>query len=161
MFQFLSKKKSFDLISPVSGNMIPLEEVEDQVFSSKMMGEGVAFELSNGIISSPIEGVIEMIPSTLHAIGIKGRNGLEVLIHVGLDTVNLAGVGFSSLIKQGEKVKVGTPLLKVDIKSLKNMGVILTTPMIITNSSDYLIEIKDVREVENGKTIVIECKKKK
>ncbi|MBO0458148.1 PTS glucose transporter subunit IIA [Enterococcus hulanensis] len=160
MFEIFKKSRTTELKAPISGKIIPIEEVEDEVFSSKMMGEGVAFDFSSGTICSPVEGVIEMIPTTLHAIGIKAPNGLEVLIHVGLDTVDLGGEGFTSLVEQGQKVKIGTPLLKVNVKDLKEMGVVLTTPMIITNSSDFNIEKNYVTEVESGQTLVMKCTKK-
>lgn len=136
MFSFL-KKKPLILYSPVDGEIIALESVPDQVFASKMMGDGVAFKLSNGIIYSPCDGVLQMVANTLHAYGFKANNGAEILVHVGLDTVNLNGKGFQLLAKQGEKLTAGYPVAKIDIDFMKAQGIDLTTPMVITNGDKF------------------------
>lgn len=158
MFGFLKKEKELEIYSPVKGTMIPLETVNDQVFATKMMGDGVAFVLSDDVISAPCDGSITLIPETFHAIGFTTDLGAEILIHVGLDTVNLAGEGFEQLATVGTKVKKGTPVLKVDRTALENKGIDLTTPMIITNSNQVKIEKETVENVDNS-TIVMHCKK--
>lgn len=162
MIKIFKKKsnKVIEIVSPVTGKMTNLETVPDKVFASKMMGEGVAFELIENTIYSPIEGKVTLIPETKHAIGITGVEGIEILVHIGLDTVNLKGQGFESLIKQGDKVFKGTPILKVDIDGLKEQGIELTTPMVITNSGNYELSIKQIEDVVAGETIVLECSNK-
>lgn len=160
MFNFFKKISPEDLVSPVTGKMIPLDEVKDEVFASKMMGEGVAFELSDDTISSPIEGEVSMIANTLHAVGIKSNRGAEILIHIGLNTVNLDGEGFEKLISQGDQVKKGTPLLRVDRTKLSELDIILTTPMIVTNSNEFEVSINTTVDVEAGSTKVIKLVRK-
>lgn len=133
--------KECHLYSPVIGEVVRIETIEDKVFSSKMMGEGVAFIISEELICAPCDGVITLIPSTLHAFGITTKTGCEILVHVGLDTVNLQGQGFKKLVEQGQTVKRGTPILKVDLKFMEENQINLTTPMVITNSSDYKISL--------------------
>lgn len=137
----LFKKKTNTLYSPVKGKAVPIETVSDQVFSSKMMGDGVAFILEDEYICAPCNGIISVIPPSLHAFGMKTESGVEILIHVGLDTVSLNGSGFKQLVAQGTKVMQGMPILKVDLNYMKEQEIDLTTPMVITNSSEYLITI--------------------
>ncbi|MCO5475910.1 PTS system, sugar-specific IIA component [Enterococcus sp. AZ091] len=121
MFGVLKKKKTdTEVLSPVNGEIIKIEEVEDPVFNQKMMGEGFAVKPFNGEISSPISGIVNSIFPTKHALTIEGANGLHVLIHVGLDTVALKGEGFNLLVTEGQKVNTGDMLLSVDLEVLKN-----------------------------------------
>ncbi|MDU5336753.1 PTS glucose transporter subunit IIA [Enterococcus sp.] len=159
MFGFLKKNGSEELLSPVTGKMIPLEKVKDEVFSSKMMGEGVAFELSENTVCSPVDGEITMIPESLHAFGVKSDQGAEVLVHVGLDTVNLGGRGFTKLVNQGAKVKKGTPILQVDRERLLEENMTLTTPMIVMNTSDFEVALLEAETVSSGETKVMILKK--
>ena len=141
MFSIFQKKKEVSLTSCTNGVQVPLSEVKDEVFSSKMMGEGVAFLLQDDVIYAPCDGLITLVPASLHAIGIQADNGAEILIHVGLDTVSLQGKGFTSVVKQGDKIKCGDSLLKVDRQAIENKGIDLTTMMIITNSNEYQVEV--------------------
>lgn len=140
MFSFL-KKKPIVLYSPVNGEVMDLKDVPDQVFASKMMGDGVAFKLSEGIVYSPCDGVLQVVANTLHAYGFKSNNGAEILIHVGLDTVNLNGEGFELLVKQGTKVSAGDPIAKVDIEFIQSKGINLITPMVITNGDQFKFKL--------------------
>lgn len=153
MFDFLKKNKDVSLYAPVNGTVISLEQVNDKVFASKMMGDGIAFQFEEDILYSPCNGEITMIPKTLHAYGFKLSNGAEVLIHIGLDTVALNGEGFKALVKQGDKVKVGDPIVKVNQAFMKSKNIDLTTPMVITNGNEYQFvvdkEIKNVRIKED------------
>lgn len=149
MFQLF--KKDYDLYAPVNGSCIQLEDVPDQVFASKMMGDGVAFMLNGDTVFAPCDGKIEMIANTLHAFAIKAKNGAEILVHVGLDTVNLNGAGFTKLVQQGTNVKKGTPILKIDCQFMKENNIKLITPMIILNHQELkyeMIQVKDVTAVE-------------
>lgn len=160
MFKLFGKKESVaNLFAPVNGKSIPIETLADEVFASKMMGNGIAFEFEDSTIYSPCDGVISMIASTKHAIGLKSNSGLEVLIHVGLDTVNLNGQGFDVEVKLEQKVKAGDKLLLLNRSVFEDNGIDLTTPMIVTNSKDFELEIVGVNtEVIAGKTVVIEKK---
>ncbi len=149
-------KNTVKVNSPVNGKCIDLKNVPDPIFNQKMMGEGVAFEYNEDILVSPIDGRVAVIAPTKHAIGIKG-NGVDVLLHIGVDTVNLDGEGFENLVEMDQKVKVGTPLIKIDRNFMKERQIDLITPMIITNSADLNIELVGLnKEVTRG-TSVIEC----
>lgn len=119
---FKKKKAETDVLSPVNGEVIKIEEVPDPVFNQKLMGEGFAVKPSNGEISSPISGVVKSIFPTKHALTIKGINDLNLLIHVGIDTVALKGEGFNVLIAEGQKINAGEALLSVDLEVVKNNG---------------------------------------
>jgi PTS system glucose-specific IIA component len=159
MFDFF--KKSLELIAPVSGKVIDLSEVPDQVFAQKMAGDGVAIDTTGDIIVSPVDGVVSFIFKTNHAFGMMLDNGVELLVHVGIDTVELNGTGFERLIEEGTKVKAGTPILKIDREFIKEKGYSLITPVLIANP-DKLKEIKYNTgiEVEAGKEAVISYKVK-
>jgi glucose-specific phosphotransferase system IIA component len=163
MFNFFKKKQNLDnvLISPVNGKCIDLSEVPDKVFSEKMMGDGVAFIPSGDIVCSPCDGTVIMIANTSHAIGIQSNDGVEILLHVGLNTVELNGEGLEVLVKKDQKVKVGTQLLRIDRSLMQEKSVNLTTPMIITNSDDYNLVFENINQnVENNRSKVIEyCRK--
>lgn len=122
MFNFFKKEKNVEkriqLHSPVDGNIIPIEEVNEQVFSSKMMGDGFAVIPKNGEVYSPVKGQVTSIFPTKHAFGIITEEGLEVLIHIGIDTVELDGEPFELYIKEGDKVDVQTKIAEVNLQFL-------------------------------------------
>jgi PTS system beta-glucosides-specific IIC component len=126
-----------EILSPLSGTVIPLENVNDKVFSTKMMGEGIAIRPKIGKVVAPFDGVIEMVFETKHAIGLKSYDGCELLIHVGLDTVELKGKSFKAHVKSGQEIKTGDLLLEFDIEQIQKAGFDTTTPVIITNSGVY------------------------
>lgn len=127
--------------SPAVGEALALEKVDDQVFSGLMMGPGAAVIPSVGEFFAPFDGEVMMIFPTKHAIGLKADMDLEVLVHIGLDTVELQGDGFTSYIKEGQKVKKGQKLMDVDLALLKEKGYKSQTPIIITNSDEFEIEV--------------------
>lgn len=110
----LFKNKSNEISTPVNGVVVDLKEVNDPVFSEKMMGEGFAVKPSDGKIHAPIKGTIKSVLPSLHALTLEADDGLDILIHIGLDTVELNGAGFSSTIQEGQKVKSGDLLVQVD-----------------------------------------------
>jgi len=116
--------------SPAQGELISIEKVNDPVFSQRMMGDGFAIIPEGEYFFAPFTGTVEMVFPTGHAIGLKSENGMEVLIHIGLDTVKLKGEGFKALVKQGEHVMIGDPLIKVDLALIKRHGYDITTPII-------------------------------
>ncbi|WP_414046425.1 PTS sugar transporter subunit IIA [Macrococcus equi] len=126
--------KTIEIKAPISGNYVAIENIPDPVFAQKMMGEGFGIEPNEGIVVSPIDGEIVNVFPTKHAIGIKATNGLEILIHVGLETVAMNGEGFDTKISAGDKVKVGDELLTFDIDLIKEKASSVISPVIITNS---------------------------
>ena len=128
---------STELVSPLDGELLPLSEVKDEVFSSGAMGEGVAIEPSQGVLHAPDDGKVVMTFPTGHAIGMKTKDGAEILMHIGMDTVNLQGKGFETLVDKGDEVKAGDELVKFDIDEIHSAGYIVTTPIVVTNSKDY------------------------
>lgn len=136
------------IVSPIKGDVMPLEMIKDEVFSKGLLGKGVAIEPTEGKVVAPVDGVVTTLFPTYHAIGITSDKGAEILIHVGMDTVQLEGKCFTPKIAQGDKVKAGQLLLEFDIKGIKNAGLPVTTPVIITNSDNYL----DVIETDKKKT---------
>jgi PTS system beta-glucosides-specific IIC component len=132
-----SAAKGGSVAAPIKGKVIPLAEVKDEVFSSEAMGKGVAIEPAEGKVYAPADGEISTFFPTGHAIGITTASGVEILIHVGMDTVEMNGDGFTPKAKQGDKVKKGDLLLEFDLAKIKAAGHPATTPVIITNSDDY------------------------
>lgn len=137
MFNFFKKEKEIILKSPIKGEIIKLENVEDQVFATKVLGDGIAIKPTEGKVFSPVNGIVETIFPTKHAIGIKLNNGIEVLIHIGINTVELKGEFFNSHIECGSKVSVGELLIEFDINGITEKGYNITTPIIITNMEGF------------------------
>lgn len=131
----VTEKKT--VAAPISGEVKELSEVEDEAFASGALGQGVAILPSEGKLYAPVDGTITTFFPTGHAVGIMGDNGVEILIHVGMDTVKLKGEGFQPKVTQGVKVKKGDLLLEVDLEKVKAAGYSITTPVIITNTDDF------------------------
>ncbi|THE11791.1 PTS glucose transporter subunit IICBA [Bacillus timonensis] len=125
-----------DFVSPIKGELKPITEVPDAVFSGKMMGDGFAIIPSEGVIASPVNGKIINVFPTKHAIGILSDSGREILIHVGIDTVNLKGQGFELFVSENDKVEKGQPLLKVDLDYIKENATSIMTPIVFTNLAE-------------------------
>lgn len=151
--------KTTELSSHMKGVIVPLEEVEDEVFSGKILGDGVAVEPSEGKLYAPCDGVIESVFDTNHAINIISDDGCEILLHMGIDTVRLKGEFFSVLVKEGEKIKKGDLLAIFDMDGIRDAGYKLTTPMIICNTDDYS-EIKTtVKGKVNARDVILRAVK--
>jgi len=163
MFKFLKNKKNrtqninFKLLAPVSGTSIPLSEVPDPVFAQKMAGDGLAINPISDTIVAPPDGELTLILSTKHAFAMTLENGVELLIHIGLDTVSLNGEGFEKLIEQGTKVKAGTPIIKINPDFIKEKGFSLISLVLITNP-EILTSVKAVENVDTivGETTILE-----
>lgn len=125
------------ILSPAKGKIIPLREVKDPTFAEEILGKGAAVIPDTGLITAPGNGVIEHIFDTGHAVGMKTDDGADILIHVGIDTVNLKGQHFKSFVKKGDRVKTGDPLIEFDLDAVKKAGYDVTTPIIITNVEQY------------------------
>ncbi|WP_309499379.1 glucose PTS transporter subunit IIA [Sulfurovum sp.] len=135
MFGFL-KRKVREIKSPVDGQVVALESVADEVFSKKLVGDGVAIIPMSNIFSAPIDGIVTKIFSTNHAYSIKSTKDLEVMVHIGLDTVALGGKGFERIANEGDTVKAGDPIIRVDLTYLKEHAKDIITPVIISEDSD-------------------------
>jgi glucose-specific phosphotransferase system IIA component len=122
-----------NLFSPMTGVAMGLDQVPDPIFAEKMMGDGFAIEPSDGLVVSPCDGEIVSIFPTKHAIGIASNDGLEILIHIGIDTVKMEGKGFKTFVEAGQTVKKGQELIKFDLKKVKKQAKSIITPVIITN----------------------------
>lgn len=130
------KRHTLTLYAPMEGDIIPLEEVTDPVFSEKMMGDGIAIMPTNGTVVAPANGTIVQVAPTKHAIGIRTEDGAEILIHVGLDTVELNGAPFTVHVEVDDTVSVGQSLLTADLEKIHQAGKDTVTPMIVTNGND-------------------------
>lgn len=125
------------LVAPLSGTIVAIENVKDDAFNSLAMGNGCAIDPEVGEVYAPCDGVISVVPDTLHAVGITANNGADILIHVGMDTVGLKGKGFEMLVKEDQPVKQGDLLLKFDIPTIKAAGLPVVTPVVVNNSDEY------------------------
>lgn len=127
-----------NIVSPLKGSVVPLSDVQDEAFSSGAMGKGLAIDPADGELVSPVDGVVTMLFPTSHAIGITSNEGTEILIHIGMDTVQMDGEGFTPHIIQGDKVTKGQLLIEFDIEKITSKGYSVITPIVITNSQNYL-----------------------
>lgn len=150
------KKEPVEFYTPVSGKIIPLEEVPDPVFSQKMMGDGLAVIPSAGDIVSPVKGTVILVAATKHAVGLRADDGTEILIHVGLETVALEGKGFNVAVKDGDKVSAGQLLMEVDLEYISTNAKSTVTPVVITNSEEGKKQYVFTEEKEGtaGKTVL-------
>lgn len=163
MFNFLKRNHNgLEIYAPVTGNAIDLENVPDKVFASKMMGDGLAFSYTGNVINAPCSGTVLIFPNMKHAFGIKTKLGVELLVHIGLDTVHLNGEGFKVLVQNNQKVRKGESIIQLDRQLIESHGVNLITPMVLTNSNEFTIVHTKLNstEVIAGKTCLIEVKKK-
>lgn len=149
------KKNKVQVFSPLNGQVIPLEQVPDPVFSQKMMGEGVAIMPIGGDVVAPIDGTVVLISKTKHAIGIRAKDDTEALIHVGLETVTLKGEGFTVFVNEGDVVSVGQKLMEVDWDLIKDKVPSIITPIVITNSADKSVEYAEATTSVAGETLIM------
>jgi glucose-specific phosphotransferase system IIA component len=124
------------ILLPINGTIMDISQVPDEMFSQKMMGDGIAIDPTEGVVYAPCDGVIGTIFKTNHAVAIAGDNGAEILIHVGIDTVKMNGEGFKGLVKAGDRIKTGDKLIEFDLKLVKEKAKSHITPVVITNSAD-------------------------
>lgn len=136
---FEKNAKTISLKAVENGRTIPMNQVNDQTFAQELLGPGIAIEPSDGTVVSPIDGSIAMVMDTGHAVCIQGENGLEMIVHVGLDTVELNGKYYETHKKVGDQVKAGDILITFDLEKVVKAGYDVTTPIVITNLGDYKI----------------------
>jgi len=147
--------ETIELSSPLTGTVIPLTQVEDAVFSGGILGEGVALIPEEGKVFAPVDGTISAITDTKHAVGMTSNDGVEILIHVGLDTVQLGGEGFVLHCKTGDKVKKGALLLEFDMNKIKEAGFSLTTPVLVSNMNQFVsLKASEKKQVKAGETLI-------
>lgn len=155
LFDFMKNKKGIVLCAPVKGECIPIGSVADPTFAEEILGKGMAIKPADGRIYAPTDGVISTVFPTGHAVGVTTADGVEILIHVGLDTVQLKGQFFKILVEADQEVKKGDILLEADLEEISKAGYDTVTPMIICNSSDFSkIECKTEGTVEAGEEVI-------
>ncbi|WP_343183590.1 PTS glucose transporter subunit IIA [Buchnera aphidicola] len=149
-------KKKIEIISPISGKIISIKDVPDVVFSKKIVGDGIAIKPTGNNIVSPIDGIIGKIFKTLHAFSIESPEGIQMFVHFGIDTVKLNGNGFiKSYVKEGEKVKKGDLIIKINLKLLKKIAKSIITPVVISNIDQFKIIEKKTGLITAGKSIIM------
>ena len=148
MFKKKDAAPSFPVVlaADAAGAFVKMEDIPDEVFAQGILGPGCGIEPTGDTVYAPFDGTVTQIATTLHAVGITSNDGIELLIHVGMDTVEMKGQGFTSLTKEGAKVKAGTPLLKVDLEAIRAAGHPTATALIVTNSDD----LPEISVVANG-----------
>ena len=149
--------ESAEVVSPLAGQVKPLSQATDPVFSSGVMGQGVVIEPSQGELVSPVNGTVTVLFPTKHAVGIVSEEGIEMLMHIGMDTVSLDGKGFVAHVEQGDKVVVGQQLISFDMDVIKKAGLVTETPVIITNQDDFQADVEGnlPRDIKRGDALMI------
>ncbi|RKL64806.1 PTS beta-glucoside transporter subunit EIIBCA [Salipaludibacillus neizhouensis] len=146
---------TINIKQPIEGKVIPLSEVSDDVFSTKVMGEGIAVIPSTGELYAPVGGEIKMVFNTNHALGLEIANGIELLFHIGIDTVQLGGKYFESHVKIGDKVKAGDLLVKFDLNKIVEEGYDPTTITVVTNKDQFTVKVADSKAVNNNEALML------
>ncbi|BED91768.1 MAG: PTS glucose transporter subunit IIA [Candidatus Improbicoccus pseudotrichonymphae] len=143
------------IFSPLSGKVVSLKEVPDEVFSREMLGPGLAILPENGNIVSPFDGILIQIASTLHSCTFKSDHGIEILLHIGIDTVELNGTGFSFFAKLNQKIKTGDIIGSFDVEFLKSKNYKLHSPVVILNKEFFDVNFTEEKKVKSGQTPII------
>ena len=153
MFGIFKAKKQM-VLSPADGDVVALSEVSDEVFSQKMAGDGIAIMPRSNTFVAPVAGTITKIFSTNHAFSIKTKSGLEVMVHIGLDTVSLNGEGFKRLAQEGDKVSVGKPIISADLEFIVSQGKEIVTPIVVNHEKALSITSDKVRAIREGDNLL-------
>ena len=149
-----SDVKMISVVSPLDGNVIELKEVDDEVFASGVTGKGIAIVPTNNIVVSPVEGTVSVLFPSKHAVGITTNDGVELLVHIGLNTVMLNGEGFTAFVKQGDKVVCGQKLLEFDKEFILSKGYSLQSPVLVTNADQFSdIVMNEIQTVKTGEEL--------
>ncbi|WP_179234714.1 MULTISPECIES: PTS sugar transporter subunit IIA [Heyndrickxia] len=162
MFKLFSKKAAVEeLVAPMSGKVVQIEDVPDEVFSRKMIGDGIAIEPDEGVVVSPVDGEIVQFFPTKHAVGLKTKSGLEILIHIGMETVALNGEGFEGFVQQGDRVKAGDKLVSFDLEQIRERAESIISPVVITNfdAVDTLTKTAET-SAKRGESVLLTVKMK-
>lgn len=159
MFNFFrSRKPLVMLYAPVKGQIIDISEVPDPIFAGHMMGDGLGIIPAEGIIQAPCDGEIVLVPKTLHAVALRSSEGLEILIHIGLDTVELEGQGFIAHVQPGDKILRGDKLLSFNRDYIERQEKSLITPIVITNMNEKVERITKFFDKADGIIMEVEVK---
>ncbi|TDL69632.1 PTS beta-glucoside transporter subunit IIABC [Paenibacillus amylolyticus] len=147
----------YEIVSPMAGEVVALNEINDITFAGEHMGKGIAIRPTSGRVVSPITGVVQTVYRTKHAIGLVSDDGVEMLIHIGQDTVKLKGEHFTTHVKDGDRVNAGDLIVEFDLQAIKDAGYETVTPIIVTNTSNYLdvVGTKDASVHEKDKLITV------
>ncbi|OTQ60224.1 PTS glucose transporter subunit IIA [Gilliamella sp. A7] len=159
--QFVSddNKNSIEIIAPLSGDIVKIEDVPDVVFAEKIVGDGVAIKPSGNKIVAPLNGKIGKIFETNHAFAIESDEGIELFVHFGIDTVELKGEGFTRVAEEGQQVKIGDTIIEIDLPLLESKAKSVLTPVVISNMETVVELTKLTGSVEAGKTPIMRVKK--
>lgn len=153
-------KKQYDLIAPISGDVLDLSKSKDPVFAQRLAGDGVVIEPTSDIVVAPADGVLTLIFRTNHAFGMILENGVEILVHLGIDTVELNGEGFERIAEEGKVVKAGDPIIKINRQLIIEKGYSLSSPVLITNPEEVNnLNFNIDFAAEAGKDVIISYKK--
>lgn len=162
MFKLFSKKAAVEeLVAPMSGKVVQIEDVPDEVFSRKMIGDGIAIEPDEGVVVSPVDGEVVQFFPTKHAVGLKTKSGLEILIHIGMETVALNGEGFEGFVQQGDRVKAGDKLVTFNLEQIRERAESIISPVVVTNfdAVDTLSKTAET-SAKRGKSVLLTVKMK-
>jgi len=153
MFGLFKSKKQI-IVSPADGDIVTLEDVPDEVFSAKLAGDGVALMPRSNTFVAPVTGTVSKIFSTNHAFSICTKDNLEVLVHIGLDTVELNGEGFKRLAQEGDKVSVGKPIISADLAFIESKGKSIVTPIVLNYEKELTLNVDGVRVIREGENLI-------
>jgi len=153
-----ANNRTHRILSPMSGTLIPLHQVPDQIFSQGLLGDGIAILPADGKILSPVDGRISAVMDTLHAYGFETEDGLELLVHVGLGSLTLRGQAFRCYVTMGQQVKAGDLVAEVDLKLLEENGICAITPVVICEGGNDLILTTSEGSVTAGETTLMALK---
>lgn len=159
--QFVSddNKNSIEIIAPLSGEIVKIEDVPDVVFAEKIVGDGVAIKPSGNKIVAPLNGKIGKIFETNHAFAIESDEGIELFVHFGIDTVELKGEGFTRVAEEGQQIRIGDTIIEIDLPLLESKAKSVLTPVVISNMETVVELTKLTGSVEAGKTPIMRVKK--
>lgn len=150
-----SASKEVNIYAPLSGEIVNIEDVPDVVFSEKIVGDGIAVRPNGDVIVAPVNGTIGKIFETNHAFSIESDEGIELFVHFGIDTVELKGEGFTRVAAEGQKVKVGDPIIQFDLALLESKAKSVLTPVVISNMDEISNLQKHTGEVVKGESVVL------
>lgn len=134
--KLFGKNKNLELVAPFTGKIIPIEDIPDPVFSDKMVGDGIGIEPTEGILVAPCDAEVAVMFPTKHAVGLKTESGVELLLHIGLETVGLNGEGFTTFVEQGDKVEKGQKLVTFDLQIVRDKCKSIISPVVVSNSKE-------------------------
>ncbi|AWX15468.1 PTS glucose transporter subunit IIA [Mergibacter septicus] len=154
-----SKSVEVEIFAPLTGEIVNIEDVPDVVFSEKIVGDGIAIRPTGDEIVAPVDGVIGKIFETNHAFSMESDDGIELFVHFGIDTVELKGEGFQRIAQEGQKVKKGETIIKLDLPLLESKAKSILTPVVVSNMDEISHMDKKTGETVAGKTVVLVLKK--